>query len=364
MRTITATQLLERLDRDQVTYLLDVRSPEEFENWHIDGAVNLPLAELPHHLNRIPRSAEVFTICAAGARSASAAQLLEQRFFDATSVEGGMAAWANVYDEAERSVGRATIVQVRRRGKGCFGYVVGAAGACVVIDPSIAIEHYQQVAADRGWRIVSVVDTHLHADHLSGARLLADAEEVPYYLGADEPVHFSHTPMPDRIVLGSGEYVATIRPLASPGHTMGSTMLLVEGAALLTGDTIFLDGVGRPDLAERAEEFAANLYASIHTHTDTLADEVLVLPAHVGTGVEVLPQAITTETLGALRWRLAPLTWRQDQFIAWAASQAKDRPPNYQQIVIANQGDRAESLADLGDLEVGPNRCAVVAQQG
>ena len=89
-----------------------------------------------------------------------------------------------------------------------------------------------------------------------------------------------------------------------------------------------------------------------------------MLPAHVGTGVEVLPQVITTETLGALRWRLAPLTWRQEQFVAWAASQAKDRPPNYQQIVIANQGDRAESLADLGELEVGPNRCAVVAQLG
>ena len=145
---------------------------------------------------------------------------------------------------------------------------------------------------------------------------------------------------------------------------MGSTMLLVEGSALLTGDTLFLDGVGRPDLAEKAAEFAANLYTSIHAHTDDLGDDVAVLPAHVGTGVEVLPGVITTETLGALRWRLAPLTWPKDQFIAWAASQAKDRPPNYQQIVIANQGDRAESLADLGDLEVGPNRCAVVAQPG
>ena len=364
MRSITATQLLERLDRDQVTYLLDVRSPEEFDSWHIPGAVNLPLAALPHHLNRIPRSAEVFTICAAGARSASAAQLLEQRFFDATSVEGGMAAWANVYDEAERSIGRATIVQVRRRGKGCFGYVIGAAGACVVVDPSIAIDRYQAVAAARGWRIVSVIDTHLHADHLSGARLLADVEEVPYFLGADEPVHFAHTPMPERIVLGSGEYVAAIKPLAAPGHTMGSTMLLVEGAALLTGDTIFLDGVGRPDLAERAEEFAANLYRSIHRHTDSLGDEVIVLPAHIGTGVNVEPGALTCETLGALRWRLAPLTMAETDFIVFAASQAKDRPPNYEQIVVANQGDREEPLTQLGELEIGPNRCAVVVQPG
>jgi glyoxylase-like metal-dependent hydrolase (beta-lactamase superfamily II) len=134
--------------------------------------------------------------------------------------------------------------------------------------------------------------------------------------------------------------------------------------ALLTGDTIFLDGVGRPDLAERAEEFAENLYDSIHTHTDALGDDVAILPAHVGTGVEVQPGQMTTETLGTLRWRLAPLTWPKEQFIAWAASEAKDRPPNYQQIVIANQGDRPEPLLDLAELEVGPNRCAVVAQPG
>ena len=69
MRSITVADLLDRLDRDQVTYLLDVRTPEEFDAWHIRGAVNLPLQDLPHHLNRIPRTAEVFTICAAASAS-------------------------------------------------------------------------------------------------------------------------------------------------------------------------------------------------------------------------------------------------------------------------------------------------------
>ncbi len=361
MRTITASELLHRLDRDEVTYLLDVRTPEEFEAWHVPGAVNLPLAELPHHLNRIPRTAQVFTMCAAGARSASAALLLEQRFYDATSIEGGMAAWANVYDEATVNVGRATIVQVRRRGKGCLGYVIGAAGECVVVDPSTEIAQYVKVAEARGWRIVAVLDTHLHADHLSGGRALAAIAEAPLYLGDAEPVHFEHAKMPERIELGEGQYSATVVPLASPGHTMGSTMFLVEGAALLTGDTLFLDGVGRPDLAERAAEFAANLYHSIHVHTDELDDGVLILPAHVGEGVDVQPDVVVHATLGQLRWRLVPLTMERDAFIEWAAGQAKERPPNYQLIVVANQGDADKPLDELSELEIGPNRCAVAA---
>lgn len=361
MRTITVQDLLERLDRDQVTYLLDVRTPEEFEAWHIRGAVNLPLQDLPHHLNRIPRTAEVFTICAAGARSASAAQLLEQRFFDATSVDGGMAAWAGVYDHAETKVGRATVIQVRRRGKGCFSYVVGAGDECIVVDPSTDTARYERLCADKGWRITAVVDTHLHADHLSGGRALAEAAGVAYSLGDAEPVSFTHEPFPARYTLGTAPYEATVEVLSSPGHTMGSTMFLVEGAALLTGDTIFLDGVGRPDLAERAEEFAANLYDSIHRHTDELADDVLILSAHIGEAVDVERGEVTGVPLGQLRWRLGPLTSPREEFIAWASSQAKDRPPNYQAIVEVNQGASSTPFADLATLEVGPNRCAVTS---
>ena len=361
MRSITVADLLDRLDRDQVTYLLDVRTPEEFDAWHIRGAVNLPLQDLPHHLNRIPRTAEVFTICAAGARSASAAQLLEQRFFDATSVDGGMAAWANVYDHAEVRVGRATIIQVRRRGKGCFSFVIGTGGQCMVVDPSTDLERYEHLAASKGWTITAVLDTHLHADHLSGGRALASAVGAHYYLGDAEPVHFSHEAMPERITLGDAPYEATIEPLRSPGHTMGSTMFLVEGAALLTGDTLFLDGVGRPDLAEQAEEFANNLYESIHRHTDALADDVLVLPAHISEAIEVERGVVTGVPLGQLRWRLVPLTMERAAFVAWASSQAKDRPPNYQRIVEANQGAVLAPLEELIALEVGPNRCAVTS---
>src|SRR3546814_8668864 len=84
-----------------------------------------------------------------------------------------MGSWAEVYDTAELPAGDATVVQVRRRAKGCLSYVVGAGDTAFVIDPSTKVSVYERVAAERGWRITRIFDTHLHADHLSGARLLA-----------------------------------------------------------------------------------------------------------------------------------------------------------------------------------------------
>ena len=104
-----------------------------------------------------------------------------------------MAAWANVYDTAELSVGAATIVQVRRRGKGCLSYVVGSGDEAYVVDPSIAISHYLEVAAEKGWRITKVFDTHLHADHLSGAPGLAEATGASLYLNPADTFAFRST---------------------------------------------------------------------------------------------------------------------------------------------------------------------------
>ena len=86
-----------------------------------------------------------------------------------------MAAWGKVYDHVTVDGDQVRIVQVRRRGKGCLSYVIGAGDEAFVVDPAIDIDVYRDVAAEHGWRITRVFDTHLHADHLSGARALAAA---------------------------------------------------------------------------------------------------------------------------------------------------------------------------------------------
>jgi glyoxylase-like metal-dependent hydrolase (beta-lactamase superfamily II) len=138
-------------------------------------------------------------------------------------------------------------------------------------------------------------------------------------------------------------------------------MYLVADRALLSGDTIFIESVGRPDLADRAQEFARKLYASLRDRVLGLPDDTLVLPAHYGDAVTVRPGSPVAATLGDLRRRLAPLSFDEATFVAWATQRAAPRPPNYDEIIKANMGRPTAALTELRQLELGPNRCAVSA---
>ena len=359
IRQISASDVAARLGTDHEPFLLDVREPSEVAEWVIPGAVNIPLGELAARAGEIPRDEEVVVVCGSGGRSSQATDALARGGWDAHNLTGGMAAWGTVYDTVELAAGAATIVQVRRRGKGCLSYVIGSGDEAFVVDPSLDLDHYLAVAADKGWRITRVFDTHLHADHLSGARDLAASTGASLHLNPADTFSFDYTPLTDgdRHQLPGGVEMS-VAALHTPGHTMGSTIYLVGDDAVLTGDTLFVDGVGRPDLADRAEEFAHNLYRSLQERVLTLPDEAFVLPGHYGEGVPVHPRQPVGAPLGELRRTLEPLQLDEEHFVVWATERATPRPPNYAEIIKANMGRPETPIALLQQLELGPNRCS------
>jgi glyoxylase-like metal-dependent hydrolase (beta-lactamase superfamily II) len=361
-RQITADELARRLGSEDPPFVLDVRNPDEHEAWSIPTAVNIPVTELEGRLAELPADTELVVHCAAGGRSAQAAALLVDRGYDVAELAGGMGAWAEVYDTAELTFGEATVVQVRRRAKGCLSYVVGAHGSAFVVDPSADIEVYERVAAEHGWRIERIFDTHLHADHLSGARMLAHRSGATIHLNPADTFDFPYEPLGDgdefALPDGTSFGVAVVH---TPGHTEGSTIFRIGDHALLTGDTLFVDGVGRPDLAERAEEFARNLHRSLSERVLTAGDATMVLPSHYGDTVEVRPGEPVAATIGELRERLTPLGYDEPAFVRWASAAAADRPPNYVEIIKANMGRAEVGYQELRRLELGPNRCSVRA---
>ncbi|MDA8317989.1 MAG: MBL fold metallo-hydrolase [Actinomycetota bacterium] len=357
---ISATELAAVLGTPDAPALLDVREPEEFDAWAMAGARNVPLSRLALEIDDVVRDREVVVICASGSRSARAVEALRSSGIPARNLAGGMLAWAAVYDTAILELGAARIVQVRRRGKGCLSYVVGAKHEAFVVDPSLDVDRYLDVAKQHGWRITRVFDTHLHADHLSGVRALASATGASVHLNPADGYRFSFHPLDDDqwFSLGGQEhFVVTV--LHSPGHTPGSTIYEVGGRALLTGDTLFVDGVGRPDLADHAEAFARELHRSLHTKAIAMPVDATVLPAHYGEAVAVTPHAVVGASLGDLRSSLPQLSWPEDRFVEWASGRARPRPPHYREIVSVNAGATPAPLVDeLRRLELGPNRCA------
>ena len=353
---VSPDELAAVLGTERAPVLVDVREPDEFAQWAIPGARNVPLATLGHRLPTIEGDRRVVVVCASGERSARAVGVLRAAGVDAANLVGGMLAWAGVYDIASLEAGPFTVVQIRRRGKGCLSYVVASGGDALVVDPSTEIARALDVVRANGWRVTRVVDTHLHADHVSGARALAAATRATLHLSAGDRLEFAFAPLADgdRLEVGS----AAVQVLATPGHTLGSVVLDLDGQALLTGDTLFVDGVGRPDLADHAREYAQELFVSLEKVLSGRPDDVRVLPAHYGDAVEVVPDVPVAARVGDVRAAVPQLAWERDRFVSWASTRAAPRPPSYVEIVRLNAGETTASSEEVRALELGPNRCS------
>src|SRR5579863_2010622 len=359
MSSLSTYELLPLLDSDDGPYLLDVRDPDEVADWQIPGVHNIPLATLKSRIDEVPRDRRLVVICAMGNRARQGAEILARYDIASAVLEGGMNAWASTYDLVEGEFGGATVVQLRRRGKGCLSYVIGAGTNCVVIDPSLELAQYRSVATQHGWTITHVLDTHLHADHISGARDLVASTGAHLWLNPSDDFTFDFEPLSDgrSVALAPGVEL-TVSAVSVPGHTEGSTMYQLGHAAVFTGDTVFLESVGRPDLADQAEAFAHSLYRSVHERVLPLGDDIMVFPAHYGAVVTVKAREFVARRLGDLRVTLPALALGESEFVAWAIANVKDRPPNYQHIVLINAG-RETASDESALLELGPNRCAV-----
>lgn len=361
-RDLAAAELAARLGTDRAPFVVDVREPAEFSAWAIPGAVNIPLGALASRLEEVPSDRDVVSVCATGNRSALAAERLSHAGRTVANLAGGMAAWAQVYDSVTLELDDLRVVQVRRRAKGCLSYLVGAGDEAFVVDPSTDIPVYTQLADEHGWRITRVFDTHLHADHVSGARALAEQTGAQLHLNDADAFAFDHAPLRDgeQFELPGGTSLRTLA-MNTPGHTRGSTAYLVAGRVLLSGDTLFVESVGRPDLADQAEAFAVQLFHSLHDKVLVLPADVSVLPAHYGDAVVVRPDAPVGASLGELVATLEPLSYDMDQFVSWAKTHVAARPPNYVRIVHINMEGARPQLDEIRLLETGPNRCAVSA---
>lgn len=225
--------------------------------------------------------------------------------------------------------------------RGCSSYLVASRSSreALVVDPQWDIARYLDLAADREYRIVGVIDTHLHADHVSGNRALAEATGAPLYLHADAEVDFPFHPLHDGDVVAAGQ--VELRVVHTPGHRPESISLLVvnpprspEPSMVLSGDTLFVGDVGRPDFGGPAG--AEQEWRSVQRLLQ-LPDWVEVFPAHFegscGKGMCGRPSS----TIGFERRFNPVLALSRDDFLAYAATPPA-RPLNMTAIMATNQG--------------------------
>lgn len=220
-------------------------------------------------------------------------------------------------------------------------YLVGdeTAGVAAVVDPRRDVQEYLDDAAAVGLRIDYVIETHLHADFLSGHLELAEATGATIIYGAGAPVHFAHREVADGERIALGQVVLEFR--ATPGHTPESISVVVSDGVdsdspygVLTGDTLFIGDVGRPDLASSqgmsAADMARQLHRSLHTKLLTLPDDTRVYPAHgAGSACGKNLSSETTSTIGEQRrTNYALRTTTVEEFVA-AVTEGQVPAPDY-----------------------------------
>lgn len=252
---------------------------------------------------------------------------------------------------------------------GCASYMVADGGEAVVIDPKWEVEEYLKAAEENGLRISHILETHNHADHLSGKGPLAKATGAPIHISKDAGVDYEHESLEDGDVLKLGG--VRIVAVATPGHRPEHTSFLVEDTArseepwlVITGDSLFVGDLARPDLAVEPEEGARGLFQSLRKLAD-LEDFVEVRPGHIGgslcggAGMSQKPDS----TIGfERRFNRYLAIEDEDEFVRTLTEEQTPQPPNFERIVELNRGSLLTEVAPAESLM--PQRVRELVEEG
>jgi glyoxylase-like metal-dependent hydrolase (beta-lactamase superfamily II)/rhodanese-related sulfurtransferase len=374
---IAAADLARRLDGGEPLQLLDIRAPERVAQSRVSFGATLAFrAVTASRLYALPSlaalgldpAAPVAVMCGHGNSSQPATRFLRDRGFQAYSVTGGMAAWESVYLARPLSPTPSLehIVQLDRIGKGALSYVLVSDGDAVVIDPGRHVERYDALLTTLGATPAAVIDTHAHADYLSGARAAAARWGVPYFLhpaDARSPYdnregRLAFQPMTEGDTIAFGR--ATVVVAHVPGHTLGSVALVADEGLALTGDFLFVGSVGRPDLGGERDAWAQLLWHSLERARQDWPGDLLVLPGHhAGERERRADRSVAARFDVIAATNEAAAIQDAGAFLAWVAAHSTPPPEGYRMIKLANLGLADPSEAEAEMLEVGPNQCAV-----
>jgi glyoxylase-like metal-dependent hydrolase (beta-lactamase superfamily II) len=372
VNVMTSKEVTKKVINKEELFILDVRNASDFQDWKIEGEnfdyFNIPYFELldgvEEIMDKIPSDKEVLVVCAKEGSSIMIAEMLSDEGLNVSYLKGGMKAWSEYLEPVK--VGElkngGEMYQFVRIGKGCLSYMVVSNGEAAIIDATRMTDIYLEFADSIGAKITHIFDTHLHADHISGGRNIAEKTGATYWLPPKDAteVTFAYQPLEDGNLVEIGNVKIDITALYSPGHTIGSTSFIVDETFLLSGDILFIDSIGRPDLAGLAQDWVGDLRESLYKRYRELSEELVVLPAHFMIIEELNEDGSVSEKLGTLNAKNHGLNIEdENEFRKMVTENLPPQPNAYQEIRETNMGKINPDEEKQREMEIGPNRCAV-----
>jgi len=358
--------------------LLDVRVNEEFDRFKVEGPflsdmVNVPYVEFVEHeeesVAKVPAAEKVRIVCAKEGSAKYVGEILVNHGFkDVRYLEGGIKTWGNMLaPELVASDDGYKLFQFIRPGKASCSYGLIYNDEMVLFDPSRNIEFYQRFAENNGARIVKSCETHLQADYISGSQQIAAACGA-HILGHEndfKEAAFKYQKIADDQVYTFSKGGPEIKALHMPGHTPGSTSYLIDNQYLITGDTVFILSIGRPDLGGKAEEWSKLLYHTLKTKIAELKDDLIILPGHYMDWSEANPSRIFSDTLGNIKNKNSDIYGisSETEFIEFIKNNMRPQPEVYAEVRKVNAGLLEVDAEKQEIMDLGKNECAASAQK-
>jgi glyoxylase-like metal-dependent hydrolase (beta-lactamase superfamily II) len=358
--------------------LLDVRVNEKFDRFKVEGLflpdmVNVPYVEFVEHeeesVAKVPAAEKVRIVCAREGSARYVAEILVNHGFkDVRFLEDGIKTWGNMLaPKLVASDDGYKLFQFIRPGKASCSYGLISNDEMVLFDPSRNVDFYQSFAENNGARIIKSFETHLQADYISGSKQIA-ADRGAHILGHEndfKDATFKYQKIVDDQVYSFSKGGPEIKALHMPGHTPGSTSYLIDNKYLITGDTVFILSIGRPDLGGKAEEWSKLLYHTLKTKIMELEDDLVILPGHYMDWSEANPSRVFSDTLGNIKNKNSDIysISTETEFIGFIKNNMRPQPEVYAEIRKVNAGLLEVGAEEQEIMDLGKNECAASAQK-
>ena len=372
--TYEAKDLFQWLTTQADMVVVDVRNTNDFDRFHVESPYPFILHNISYYefmeneeesVGHIPPGSKVRIVCAKEGSAKYVAEIFDKHGYDVGYLTGGIKTWGNLLVPKRVAQGNDyELYQFIRPGKASCSYGLISGKEMMLFDPSRNLDFYLGFAADKGCIVTKTFETHLQADYIAGSRDIAKRTGAVFYAndGDFKTSKNPYTPLRDGEILSFSLGGPNVRVLFTPGHTPGSTSYVIDERFLISGDMVFINSVGRPDLGGKAEEWAGMLFNSIRM-VKALDHGLMVLPGHYINWDEANEELIFTRTLGEVLERNKDI-YEIDTlagFIDFIKVNMRPQPEEYAVIRLVNANLREEEADREEELDLGKNECAASA---
>ena len=368
-------------EKEEDLVVLDVRSENAFSRFHIESPYPFELHNVSYYdfmeaeeesVARVPADRRIRIVCAKEGSAKYVAEILEKNgFTDVGYLSGGFKSWGNMLvpkliTKLITDENGYQLYQFIRPAKASCSYGLLHNNEMILFDPSRNIDFYLAFAAEKGCTITKTFETHLQADYISGSRIIAERTGATFYgnQGDFGDSNNPYTPVVDGETHRFSDSASSpaVNVLFTPGHTPGSTSYIINDRYMISGDTVFISSVGRPDLGGQAAAWAILLYNSI-SMIKQLNPELTVLPGHYMNWEEANDDLIFTTSLGEAIERNKAIysIASEEAFIQFIRDNMRAQPEEYAVIRLLNANKEQVNSERAEELDIGKNECAATA---